>query len=129
MGVVNYMTFGSFTEFGYGFFASLATHDGWKGLIGLLISPGAGLLFYFPIAILRPLGAWYMYKEHKALFPLSAYIIILNCLEWSNSLGTQISDTGSAFYDNRNREHIHAFEEKIVFQNIDCGVVCSRFRY
>ena len=81
MGVVNYLRFGSFTEFGYGYFASLATHDGWKGLIGLLISPGAGLLFYFPIAILLPLGAWYLYKEHKALFLLSAYIIILNWLD------------------------------------------------
>jgi hypothetical protein len=81
MGVVNYLRFGSFTEFGYGYFASLATHDGWKGLIGLLISPGAGLLFYFPIAILLPLGTWYMYKEHKALFLLSVYIIILNWLD------------------------------------------------
>jgi hypothetical protein len=81
IGVVNYLRFGSFTEFGYGYFASLATHDGWKGLIGLLISPGAGLLFYFPIAILLPLGTWYMYKEHKALFLLSVYIIILNWLD------------------------------------------------
>jgi hypothetical protein len=85
MGVVNYMTLGSFTEFGYGYFASLATHDGWKGLIGLLISPGAGLLFYFSIAILPPLRAWYMYKEHKALFLHSAHIINLKWLD----VGTQ----------------------------------------
>jgi hypothetical protein len=78
IGFINYLRFGSFTEFGYGYFASLATNDGWKGLIGLLISPGAGLVFYFPITILLPLGAKYMYRENKSLFLLSAYVIIVN---------------------------------------------------
>jgi hypothetical protein len=78
IGLVNYARFGSFTEFGYGYFSSLATHDGWRGLIGLLVSPGAGLLFYFPLAILLPLGAKYMYKENKGLFFLCGYIIVAN---------------------------------------------------
>jgi hypothetical protein len=77
IGFINYLRFGTFTEFGYGYYATLAAHNGWKGLIGLLISPGAGLIFYFPIAILLPLGAKYMYKENKSLFFLSAYIIIV----------------------------------------------------
>jgi len=86
MGVVNYFRFGSFTEFGYGYFGSLATHDGWNSLIRLITSPGAGLLFYFPIAILLPLEAWYMYKQHKALFLLSAYIIIFALVGRWNSV-------------------------------------------
>jgi hypothetical protein len=78
VGLVNYARFGTFTEFGYGYFSSLATHNGWRGLIGLLFSPGAGLIFYFPLAILLPLGAKYMYKDYRALFFLCTYIIISN---------------------------------------------------
>ena len=78
VGLVNYARFGSFTDSGYGYFSSLAAHDGWRGLIGLLFSPGVGLIFFFPIAILLPLGAKYMYKENRALFFLCTYIIIAN---------------------------------------------------
>jgi hypothetical protein len=75
-GLTNYVRFNSFTEFGYGYFSTLAAHNGWKGLIGLIISPGVGLIFYFPLAILLPLGAKYMYKENKSLFCLFLYIIV-----------------------------------------------------
>ena len=78
VGLVNYARFGSFTDFGYGYFSSLAAHDGWRGLIGLLVSPGVGLIFFFPIAVLLPLGAKYMYKDNRALFFLCIYIIIAN---------------------------------------------------
>jgi hypothetical protein len=80
-GFLNYVRFGSFTEFGYGYFGSLASHDGWKGLVGLLISPGAGLFIYFPIAILLPWAAKYMYKENKGLFLLSTYVIVVSWLD------------------------------------------------
>ncbi len=84
LGFLNNIRFGGFTNFGYGYYESLATHDGWRGLVGLLISPGTGLLFYFPIAILLPLGAKYMYKENRALFLLFGSVLILN---WIN-IGT-----------------------------------------
>jgi hypothetical protein len=77
-GLTNYARYHSFTEFGYGYYSSLAAHNGWKGLIGLLVSPGAGLIFYFPLALLLPLGAKYMYKENKSLFCLCLYIIVAN---------------------------------------------------
>ncbi|MDF3032938.1 MAG: rane protein of unknown function [Nitrososphaeraceae archaeon] len=76
--VINYARFGSFTEFGYGYFSSLTTHNGWAGLIGLWVSPGAGLVFFFPLAVLLPLGAKYMYNGNRALFFLCAYIIVAN---------------------------------------------------
>ena len=76
VGLTNYVRFGSFTEFGYGYFSTLGAHNGWRGLIGLLVSPGSGLIFYFPLAILVPLGAKHMYKENKALFFLCLYIIV-----------------------------------------------------
>jgi hypothetical protein len=76
VGLTNYARFGSFTEFGYGYFSTLEANNGWRGLIGLLASPGSGLIFYFPLAVLVPLGAKYMYKESKALFFLCLYMII-----------------------------------------------------
>jgi hypothetical protein len=77
-GLTNYARYHSFTEFGYGYFSTLAAHNGWKGLIGLLVSPGAGLIFYFPLAILLPLGAKYMYKDNKSLLYLCLFIIVAN---------------------------------------------------
>ncbi|NOJ30868.1 MAG: hypothetical protein DA329_01830 [Candidatus Nitrosocosmicus sp.] len=77
-GLVNYLRFDSFTEFGYGSFSSLEMHDGWRGLIGLLISPGAGMLVFFPLAILLPWGFKYLKNQNKGLVILFAYIIILN---------------------------------------------------
>jgi hypothetical protein len=80
IGLVNYWRFGSFTEFGYGVHESLSVHTGWKGLVGLLASPGGGLIFYFPISILLPLASKYMYRKNKGLFLLFAYVIIANWL-------------------------------------------------
>lgn len=74
--LTNYYRFGSFTEFGYGQFSSLATHNGWKGLLGLLLSPGSGLFFYFPLAVLLPIAARNFYNENKLLFISCAYIIV-----------------------------------------------------
>src|ERR671911_2534741 len=66
MGLVNYIRFGSFTEFGYGsYFGTLSYNVGWTGLPGLLASPGKGLIFYFPIVFLLPLALKYMYRENK----------------------------------------------------------------
>jgi hypothetical protein len=81
MGLVNYIRFDSFTEFGYGsYFGTLSYNRSWTGLIGLLASPGKGLIFYFPIVILLPLALKYMYKENKWLFFLIIYIILVNWL-------------------------------------------------
>jgi hypothetical protein len=77
-GLVNYLRFDSFTEFGYGSFSSLEMHDGWRGLVGLIISPGAGLVFFFPLAILLPWGFKYLTNQNKGLAILFAYIIIIN---------------------------------------------------
>jgi hypothetical protein len=77
-GLINYLRFDSFTEFGYGYYSSLAAHNGWRGLIGLLISPGVGLIFYFPLSILLPIGAKYLYKNNKSLLYLCLYIIVAN---------------------------------------------------
>ena len=82
VGVVNYARFNSFTEFGYGYYSSLAAHNGWKGLVGVLVSPGAGLFLYFPIAILLPWAAKRMVDQNrKRLLYLFVFIIIANWLQ------------------------------------------------
>src|ERR687890_1748403 len=79
IGVVNYLRFGSFTEFGYGsYFGTLSYNAGWTGLPGLLASPGKGLIFYFPVVIFLPLALKYMYRENKWLFFLITYVIIIH---------------------------------------------------
>jgi len=51
VGVVNYLRFRSLTEFGYGFaYGTFSYNHWWTGLVGLLISQGKGLIFYFPAA-------------------------------------------------------------------------------
>ena len=79
-GVINQLKYGSFAEFGYGHSGSLAVHNGWHGLVGLIGSPGAGLIFFFPISILLPLAFKYMYGLNKEIFFLCAYVIIVTWL-------------------------------------------------
>jgi hypothetical protein len=80
VGAINYARFGSFTSFGYGPQESLSAHNSLEGLVGLLTSPGAGLIFYFPVVILLPLAFIYIYRKNKPLFFLFAYIFVINWL-------------------------------------------------
>jgi hypothetical protein len=81
VGLSNYTRFGSFTEFGYYQYASRSLSNlGWIGLVGLWISPGAGLIIFFPPVILLPLALKYMYRENRWLFFLILYIITVNWL-------------------------------------------------
>jgi hypothetical protein len=82
LGLVNYVRFHSFTEFGYGYYGSLAAHNGWTGLVGLLVSPGGSLFLYFPVAILLPWAAKSMWDQNrKRLLFLFVFIIVANWLD------------------------------------------------
>jgi hypothetical protein len=75
--LINYWRFGSISEFGYGTDqTSLSAHNGWIGLVGLIISTGAGLIFFFPISILFPLSLRYLYRENRWLFFISGYVAL-----------------------------------------------------
>src|SRR5215217_496677 len=80
VGVTKYVRFNSFTEFGYGpIISSLAVHNGWTGLVGLLVSPGAGLFLYFPVSILLPWAAKRMVEQNRRmLLFLFVFIIVVN---------------------------------------------------
>jgi hypothetical protein len=77
VGFVNFLKFGSFTEFGYGWMAAWSNHAGFEGLIGLWVSPGAGLVFFFPIVILLPIALKDFYGWNRGLFFLTVYILIV----------------------------------------------------
>jgi len=83
-GVINYMRFGSFITFGYWQPGQenevLALHNGWHGLIGLLLSPGRGLIFYFPIAILLPFALTNTYAKNRGIFFLCMYTFVAHWL-------------------------------------------------
>ena len=73
---INYSKYGAFTNFGYGEFENLSTHTDIGGMLGLIFSPGWGLIFYFPLVVLLPLSFYRMYKMNKEFFMLSSYSFI-----------------------------------------------------
>jgi len=82
LAALNYARFHSFKEFGYGYYSTLGVHDGWRGLIGLLISPGAGLFVFFPISVLLPWAAKNMKNQNKKhLMYLFVFILVINWLD------------------------------------------------
>jgi hypothetical protein len=82
MALVNYLRFGTITEFGYYMHGTINVHAGWEGLLGLWVSPGFGAVFYFPMVILLPLALKSLIydKEHRRLSFLIIYIVIVNWL-------------------------------------------------
>ncbi|MDW0282146.1 MAG: hypothetical protein QN720_06560 [Nitrososphaeraceae archaeon] len=94
-GVVNYLRFGSFTEFGYGgAYGTFSYNQGWTGLVGLWASPGKGLIFYFPAVLLLPLALNLVYRQDKAFFILTTYIVIISWLYF----GTLVANNESRFW-------------------------------
>lgn len=74
---INYARFGTLTEFGYYSQGSIDVHAGWEGLLGLWISPGFGVLFYFPMVALFPLALKRLFdsKNNCGLSFLIIYIV------------------------------------------------------
>lgn len=73
---LNYIRFGAPLDFGYGIYGSLQSHFGWIGLLGLIFSPGAGLLFFFPVVIMLPFAIKRMYLEDKILSIFFTYVMV-----------------------------------------------------
>jgi hypothetical protein len=69
--IYNQARFGSFLETGYGAEARQWTTPFWSGATGLLLSPGRGMLLYFPLAVLVALAL----RRFAAAFPLEAAFI------------------------------------------------------
>src|ERR687897_969489 len=126
MGLVNYIRFGSFTEFGYGsYFGTLSynTYGGKTGLIGLLASPGKGLIFYFPVVILLPLALKYMYRQNRWLFFLIIYIVLVHWLYFGS-----LDDTESRFWSGAIAWGPRYLVPVLPFITLAFGTLLARFR-
>jgi hypothetical protein len=79
MAFINYVRFGAITEFGYYSFGSINALGGWTGLLGLWISPGFGIIFYFPLAVLLPfaLKKFTRRNDLRGLLLLIVYVIVV----------------------------------------------------
>ncbi len=73
--VLNVVKFGEPFVFGYGPGASFQVSMLPYGIAGLLVSPGIGLLPFFPLAILGPLGALYLWRRDRLFTAVLAGII------------------------------------------------------
>jgi hypothetical protein len=94
-GILNYVRFGSISEFGYGpQYGNLSLNKGWIGLIGLFLSPGKGLLFYFPPIVLLPLAILFSYRQNKGLSFITLYVLGIAWLYF----GTIDINGGSRFW-------------------------------
>jgi hypothetical protein len=77
-GMLNFIRFGSFGEFGYGsLYGTFSLNTEWQGLLGLLLSPGKGLIFYFPLVILFPLAIKFSFRQNPSLSFLTVYIFVV----------------------------------------------------
>lgn len=70
---LNHARFGDVLDFGYGPHAGLDTHAYTDGLLGLIFSPGFGLLANMPLLALAPVGLYLLWKKHRALALLVGY--------------------------------------------------------
>lgn len=77
--LINYVRFGAITEFGYYSFGSINALGGWTGFLGLWVSPGFGILFYFPLAALLPfaLKKFTHRNDLRGLLLLIVYMIVV----------------------------------------------------
>ena len=71
---LNHTRFGDMLDFGYGPHAGLATHVYTDGLLGLIFSPGFGLLTNMPLLVLAPVGVYLLWKKHRMLALLVGYV-------------------------------------------------------
>lgn len=78
VGTLNIIRFGSFAEFGYGsLYGTFSLNTEWQGLLGLLLSPGKGLIFYFPLVVLLPLAIKFSFRQNPSLSILTVYILVV----------------------------------------------------
>ena len=68
----NWLRYGNVFDAGHLPYPGTFNTPVWAGLYGLLLSPGAGLLIYCPVAVLGLVGCWWFVRR----FPAEAILII-----------------------------------------------------
>lgn len=77
--IVNLLHFGAVFNTGYSLEVQTRSIPPLVGIFGLLLSPGAGLLFYFPASILATVGFVHLLRRHRAeaIFILTTAIVLV----------------------------------------------------
>jgi hypothetical protein len=84
VGFYNWSRFGSATEFGYG--STPWTKSAPLNVLGLLFSPGKGLLLYSPLIVLGALGLPRMWREDRSLtLALLAFFLSLTLISGAST--------------------------------------------
>lgn len=91
--VVNYLKYDDPMNFGYNTIGVISEHSNWEGILGLLFSPGWGIVFYFPLIILVPLSLYRIYQDNKILLFLIIYSFVASWLFF----GTLVTPHWSGF--------------------------------
>lgn len=78
IGLYNRSRFGSLFETGYGREAGMFTTPLWEGLMGLLVSPAKGIVWFSPILLLSLLGACALWRRDRE----AALAIVAASLAW-----------------------------------------------
>lgn len=78
--ITNYLKYNDPLSFGYNAIGVVSEHSNWEGILGLLFSPGWGIMFYFPLAILLPISLFRMYSKDKTLLFLITYSFVVSWL-------------------------------------------------
>jgi hypothetical protein len=126
VGVVNYLRFESFTESGYGGgYGTFSYNQGWTGLLGLLASPGKGLIIYFPLVIVFPIAMKYMYGKDKGFFLLAIFIVISSWLYF----GTLEVNNESRFWSGAIAWGPRYLIPLLPFITITLGTLLERLRF
>jgi hypothetical protein len=126
VGVVNYLRFESFTEFGYGGgYGTLSYNQGWTGLLGLLASPGKGLIIYFPLVIVFPIALKYIYRKDKGFFLLTTFIVFASWLYF----GTLEANNESRFWSGAIAWGPRYLIPLLPFITITLGALLERLRF
>jgi hypothetical protein len=86
----NHARFGDFTETGYGGELTGANQDWggwttpfWEGMAGLLVSPGRGLLWYFPGTLLCLWGIVALWRRNRPVAVLSGSLMLVYLLTYA----------------------------------------------
>jgi hypothetical protein len=73
---LNVLRFNSLTDFGSSYTIQYQPHAYIEGIYGMFLSPGFGLIVNFPLILLFPIAAYYLWKQNKNFCAIFLYFFV-----------------------------------------------------